>query len=68
MTSDANRFEQKDRFEQTVQTHIRPRSYITFFMLNSVEHETLNPHKNKNIKKFGFFKAQIILECYFSHS
>ena len=26
-----------------------------FFMLNSVEHEILNAHKDKNIKKFGFF-------------
>ena len=25
-----------------------------FFMLNSVEHEILNPHKYKNIKKFSF--------------
>ena len=24
-------------------------------MLNSVEHESLNAHKYKNIKKFGFF-------------
>ena len=24
-------------------------------MLNSVEHEILNAHKYKNIKKFGFF-------------
>ena len=35
-------------------------------MLNSVEHETLNAHKYKNIKKSGFSKAQISLECYFS--
>ena len=44
------------------------RGYTTFFMLNSVEHEILNAHKYKNIKKFGFFKAQISLECYFSRS
>ena len=37
-------------------------------MLNSVEHEILNAHKYKNIKKFGFFKAQLSLECYFSRS
>ena len=35
-------------------------------MLNSVEHEILNAHKYKNIKKFGLFKAQLSLECYFS--
>ena len=27
-----------------------------------LEHEILNAHKYKNIKKFGFFKAQISLE------
>ena len=26
-----------------------------FFMFNSIEHEILNVHKFKNIKKFGFF-------------
>ena len=26
-------------------------------MLNSVEHEILNAHKNKNIKKFSFFSG-----------
>ena len=35
--------------------HIRPRGYKTFFLLNSVEHEILNAHKYRNIKKFGFF-------------
>ena len=45
-----------------------PRGYKTFFVLNSVEHEILNAHKYKNIKKFGLFKAQLILECYFSRS
>ena len=34
-------------------------------MLKSVEHEILNAHKYININKFGFFKAQISLECYF---
>ena len=47
---------------------IRPRCYKTFFMLNSVEHEILNAHKYQNIKKFGLFKAQLSLECYFSLS
>ena len=54
------------RSVHTVQTKIRPRGYKTFFVLNSVEHEILNDHKYKNIKKFGLFKAQLSLECYFS--
>ena len=33
----------------------RPRGYKTIFMLTKVEHEILNAHKCKNIKKFGFF-------------
>ena len=33
----------------------RPRGYKILFMLNSVEHENLNAHKYKNIKKFGCF-------------
>ena len=45
-----------------------PRGYKTFFVLNSVEHEILNAHKYKNIKKIGLFKAQLSLECYFSRS
>ena len=45
-----------------------PRGYKTFFVLNSVEHEILNAHKYKNIKKFRLFKAQLILECYFPRS
>ena len=32
-----------------------PQDYKTYFMLNSVEHEILNAHKYKNIKKFSFF-------------
>ena len=35
------------------------RGYKTFFMLNSGEHEILNAHKYKNIKKFSFFQTQI---------
>ena len=35
------------------------------YKFNSVEHEILNAHKYKNIKKFGLFKAQLSLECYF---
>ena len=34
---------------------IKPPGNKTFFMLSSVEHEILNAHKYKNIKKFGFF-------------
>ena len=47
---------------------IRPRGYKTFFMLNSVEHESLNAHKYENIKKYSIFQAQLSLECYFSCS
>ena len=43
----------------------RPRGYKTFFVLNSVEHEILNAHKYKNVKKLGLFKARLSLECYF---
>ena len=39
----------------------RPRDYKTLSMLNSAEHEILNTHKCKNIKKFSFFEAQISL-------
>ena len=52
-------------------THVlytRPRGYKTFFVLNSVEHDLLNAHKYKNIKKFGIFKVHVSLECYFSRS
>ena len=34
-----------------LQALTRPHGYKTFFMLNSVEHEILNAHKYKNIKK-----------------
>ena len=47
----------------TVQTVFWPRGYKTFFMLNSAEHEILNAHKYKKIKKFSFFQAQISIEC-----
>ena len=45
-----------------------PRGYKTFFVLNSIEHENLNAHKYKNIKKFGILKVHVSLECYFSRS
>ena len=49
---------------------LEPRAggYKTFFMLNSVEHEILNAHKYKNIKKFSFFQILVSGECYFSCS
>ena len=34
---------------------IAPEVIKLFFILNSVEHEILNAHKDKNIEKFGFF-------------
>ena len=34
-------------------------------MLNSDEHEILNAHKYKNIKKFSFFQTQISREAFF---
>ena len=37
-----------------LEVSIRPRGYKTFFMVNSDEHEILNAHKYKNIKKFSF--------------
>ena len=40
----------------TAKTHTRPRGYKTFLVLNSIEHEILNAHKYKNIKKFGLFR------------
>ena len=36
--------------------HTWSQGYKTFFVLNSIEHEILNAHKYKNIKKFGFFR------------
>ena len=33
---------------------------------NSVEHEILNAHRYKNIKKFSFLQTQISRECFFS--
>ena len=43
---------------QIVQLYTRARGYKTFFMLNSIEHESLNAYKYKNIKKFGFFRLK----------
>ena len=36
----------------------RTRGYKKKFMLNSAEHEILNSHKYKNIKKFSFFRLR----------
>ena len=44
----------------------RVRGYKTFFVLNSAEHEILNAHKFKSVKKFIILQTQISLECYFS--
>ena len=67
-----------DFLKPTIHSHIiqlvynahidQARGYKTFFVLNSVEHEILNAHKYKNIKKFSFFQAQISEEGYFSRS
>ena len=46
----------------------RARGYKKEIMLNSAEHEILDAHKWKYIKKFSIFQAQITLECYFSCS
>ena len=46
----------------------RPQGYKTFSMLNSAEHDTLNAHKYKNVKKLSIFQAHISQECYFSCS
>ena len=47
----------------TCSTHFRPetlpRGYKTFFMLNSAEHEILNYHKHKNIKKFSLLSVSL---------
>ena len=48
---------------------IQARGYKHFFLLSSAEHEIINVHKYKNIKKFSIFQAQISLdlEYYFSY-
>ena len=38
---------------------------IKIFMLISPEHEILNAHKFKNIKKLSMFQALMSIECYF---
>ena len=46
---------------QTKHKPIRAQGYKTFFMLNLAEHEILNAHKYKNIKKFSIFQDHISL-------
>ena len=41
---------------------------VKMFMLRLAEHEILNAHKYKNIKKFSIFQAEVSAECYFSCS
>ena len=43
---------------------------IKQFRINSADHEILNAHKYKKISRkfWGFFQAQLSLECYFSCS
>ena len=43
----------------------RPQGYKTFYMLNSAEHEILNAHMHKHMKKFSIFQARMSLECYY---
>ena len=45
-------------YGEKVQDGIRPRGYKTFFMLNSVENEILNAHKDNYFKKYGFFRLR----------
>ena len=47
------------------QSNAWSRGYNTFFRAQ-LSLESLDAHKNKNIKKLSFFQAQISLECYFS--
>ena len=41
------------------------RGYKRIFMLNSTEHDFLNVHKYKNIKKFSIFQAQTNIQWHF---
>ena len=54
--------------DHTAQEAAWPRGYKTFSMLNSAEHEIINAHKFKSIKKISIFQAHISLECCFSCS
>ena len=51
---------------ETMANSVDPGSeVIKKYMLSSAEHEILNAHKYKNIKKFGFLGSYISLELYF---
>ena len=43
-----------EKYNKVSSTDTRPQGHKKF-MLNSAEHEILNAHKYKNLKKFGFF-------------
>ena len=45
-----------------------PKVIKLFSMLSLVEHELLNAHKYKNIKKFNFFLGPDMPRMLFSHS
>ena len=59
MSKNANKMANCTGPDQTAPSRaVLARGYKTFFMLNSVEHEILNAHKYKNIKKFSFFQTR----------
>ena len=51
--------------KETSPTIVAKLCYKILFMLNSVEHDILNAHKNKIIKKFGFFRSDKPRMLYF---
>ena len=53
---------------EDLQKRCGPEVIKPFFMLNPGGHDILNAHKYTHIKIFSIFKAQKILECYFSCS
>ena len=61
-TRKINKFLINDYVKLTVleQLGSGPEAIKLFFMLNSVQHEILNAHKYKNIKKFGEGAVRII--------
>ena len=54
--NDTDGTESKTRQAKSHET--RPRGYKKYFMLHSAEHEILNAHKYKFIKKFSFFRLR----------
>ena len=60
---------ERNCLENTTDHKAGPEVIKLFSWLNSVEHEKLNAHEYKNIKKYSFcFQIQISRECYFSCS